>query len=411
MSYYDEKMLKELRQLESKRVKSLIAERKLNEKQVADLGWLAGVLRSLDMGDGTPDVVAYVQMLGDEYPVQMVGAKVWAKAQKLAAKYEVNIRFYREVKFADGLSDSYKSWVNTKAHGEVENSVTYVHEEDGRRLLGYDGDEDFDNTKSLSDQLNRSYTIPYVRYQAAGDYTEVKWLKESPEGKLSNPVKGISRTKGEIRKHKAKDGREFNVFAIYVAKSLDSKGFLVQDRLEHSYSNEEWGKFNVLLSAQKEYKAGMRDRAISVETGIRKIVGWYGKPYDQRVYYMSFDGFILYSVVPTKELPDSVQKEIQLKRDYAASRRKVWAIYNAFKARVEEDVCTLTEVKEAMGTFLKGDDVAWDIYHSALVRFATEVGMRAPWLFKGLLKPFYKDLFLGRKVVNVSLFDDKGDIL
>lgn len=413
MNLYDKKKKVELLKLESARLASLVGERKLNEREVRDLSWLKGVLDSLNMGEGTPDVVAYVTMLGDEYPVQMVGEKVWARAQKLAAKYDVKISFYREVKETEGLSDSYKSYINTKHHGEVEASMQYVHEEDGRRFIGYDGDEEFDNSKSIVDQMNRSYTIPYVRYQAAGDYTEVLWMKESPEGKLSAPVKGKERTRGEIRVRKGKDGKEYKVMAIYVAKSLDSeKSYLMQDRIDAAYLNQDWDKFNMLLGAQREYQNAMRDRSINVKTGIRKILGKTGKSYDQRVYLMEFQGFIVFSVVTFKELPDHVQKEIQAKRDRFKINQPIWEIYNAFKQNVTKDVMQLSEIQDAVHNgVLKGDDLGWDCYLTSLRRVAQEIGVRAPWLFKPLLKPFYKDLFLGRKVVNVPLFDENGDIL
>lgn len=413
MNLYDKKKKVELLKLENARLASLVGERKLSEKEIVDLSWLKGVLDSLNMGEGTPDVVAYVTMLGDEYPVQMVGEKVWARAQKLAAKYEVPIRFYREVKAADELSDSYKGWLASKAHGEVEPSMQYVHEEDGRRFIGYDGDDEFDNSKSIVDQMNRSYTIPYARFNSEGDYTEVLWTKESPEGKLSAPVKGKERTRGEVKVRKGKDGKEYKVMAIYVAKSLDSeKSYLMQDRIDAAYLNQDWDKFNMLLGAQREYQNSMKDRSINVKTGIRKVLGKTGKTWDQRVYLMEFQGFVLHSVVTFKELPDHVQKEIQAKRDRWKINQPIWAIYNAFKESISKDVMQLSEIQDAVHNgVLKGDDMGWDCYLTSLRRVAQEIGVRAPWLFKPLLKPFYKDLFLGRKVVNVPLFDDNGDIL
>jgi len=406
MNLYDKKKKVELLKLENARLASLVGERKLSEKEIVDLSWLKGVLDSLNMGEGTPDVVAYVTMLGNDYPVQMVGEKVWARAQKLAAKYEVPIRFYREVKAADELSDSYKGWLNTKAHGEVEASMQYIREEDGVRRVSYDGDDEIDNSLAPGEEMARSYTIPYVRYQSAGDYTEVVWTKESPEGKLSAPVKGKERARGEIKVRKGKDGKEWRVMAIYVAKTLDSeKSYLVQDRIDAAYSNQEWDKFNMLLSAQREYQRGMKDRSFDVKTGIRKILGKTGKSWDQRVYLMEFQGFIMFSIVTFKELPDSVQKEM-------GERRRMWSVYNAFKAQVDGWVANLTEIQDAVHNgVLKGDDMGWDCYLTSLRRVAQEIGVRAPWLFKPMLKSFYKDLFLGRKVVNVPLFNDEGDIL
>lgn len=384
---------------DKKKVVSPLAESNAAELRHREMAWLSGVLAALDMGDGTPEVVAYVNLLGDEYPVQMVGQKAWARAQKLAKKYEVPIRFYREVKAAeDGLSLSYQSWVNTKDHGEVENSSTYIHEEDGKRLMGYDGDEDFDNTKSIGQQLNRSYTLPYVRYQAAGDYTEVRWLSETPEGKLSNPVKGAERVRGEIRKHKGKDGKEWPVFAMYLAKELPSNGkhYLLQDRLDQAYSNQDWDRFNTILEAQKVYKAGMKDRAVDIKTCKN------GKKY---VYFMQFNGFVVFSVIPEKELAPHIQESLE-------ATRRMWNVYNAFKQQVNGWVTDLTEIKEAIDNgLLKGDEMAWDCYHTMLRNVADRVGVRAPWLFKAKLKPFYRDLFLGKKVAPVSLFNDEGDIL
>lgn len=439
MNLYDKKKKAELIKLESARLADLVGERKLSEREVRDLSWLKGVLDSLHLGEGTPDVVAFLELTGvDEYAVSMLndagtrrdwdndlpvkerelgspsvdGAKVWAKAKAMAKKYEVPIKFYRELTAPGELSGSYKSWINTQHHGVVEASMQYVHEEDGRRFVGYDGDDEFDNSKSIVDQMNRSYTIPYARFNSEGDYTEVLWTKESPEGKLSAPVKGKERARGEVKVRKGKDGKEYKIMAIYVAKSLETKPYLLQDRIDAAYANQDWDKFNMLLGAQREYQNSMKDRSINVKTGIRKILGKTGKTWDQRVYLMEFQGFVLHSVVTFKELPDHVQKEIQAKRDRWKINQPIWAIYNAFKQNVTKDVMQLAEIQDAVHNgILKGDDLGWDCYLTSLRRVAQEIGVRAPWLFKPLLKPFYKDLFLGRKVVNVPLFNDEGDIL
>lgn len=398
MHLYDQKMKVELLKLESQRVAALVGERKLSEKEVQDLSWLSGVMAQLSFGDETPEVVAYVNLVGkDEYAVSMLedvtiggrkmgGAKVWARAQKIAAEYEIPIKFYREPH--DELSLSYKGWLEDIAHDRVERTAQGITPQDARLERVYDGDEEFDTTKGVDEQLSRSYTIPYIRY--ASDHTEVKWMKEDAEGKLSCPVAGPTRTRGEI-----KMAGKYPVMAIYLAKELPSeKYFLLQDRLDQARYNEDWARFNTILDALKAYRNGMRDRSVDIKTQKN------GRKY---VYFMQFKGFLIFSVIIEKELAPEIQAANRLTRD-------VWARYNAFKEWAQQQAEELKLMKEAADGLYRGDEQVWDSYHTTLKATAERIGMRAPWLFKALLKPFYRDLFMGRQVA-VDLFADNGDIL
>lgn len=342
----------------------------------SDLPWVRMQLSKLIFGDDSPEVRAYVQLEGeDKLGATFLGRKTWERVQKVAAFFQLPIRFWKENSYQEEMTDRQKGWRESLAHGLHEGSFGEI----------YDGDEDNDPRQPKEGQLARSFTLPYYREPVS--YSEVGWNENG-----SYCIK--EHTKGEVVENGG-----YKVFAIYLAKALPSNGkhWLVGPMLGELAANKDWSRFNKLRDAFRTYRKAMSDRS----SLIKDTRNGY-----KDVYFMSFEGFVLFSPITWNELSDRRKEDIQ-------STHLRWKLWNETKDRLQAAATELQSIKEALNGLLAGDQLAEDVYWSELRKLCQDIRIHAPWMWKTALKPFYKDIYGvlqqgGNK--DVSLFDDEGNL-
>lgn len=295
---------------------------------------------------------------GDEerYLLKVLGKRRLGHLRAVAKRLDRQVTIWKAPFQKEGLSDGQVRYLNTRRHGEV--SHDYIRE-DG----GYDGDMEDDPRVPKEEQLSRSYVIPYVREKA------------------DDPERGVS--KGDVIR--TADGK-YPKLAVYMARELPTKQLvLVADRLSYFVSNHMWGQFHRLLELFRQYRAAMRDRSPEVKTMDN---GW--KP----VYFMEFDGVVLFSPITWVELTDEARARVQARFD-------AWKTYQANLSRLISWSEELQKVQEQLNGLLVGDDGAYSVFKAELKKLMDDVKIHAPWKWKQILSPFYKEIYSSEEEVDL----------
>lgn len=230
--------------------------------------------------DDCPENRAFVEGLGGEeaYWVSFLGKGKYKAALKSAERNHTRLHVFKAPakEPEDGLSESQKTWLETRTRPGIDSSVQYILEDGSSRKYAYDGDMEVDPQVGADEQESLSFIIPY---------------KRDEDGEVI-----VSGT--------------YKVMQVYISKAADlplprgKQPKLVQDLLTELAGSADWDKFQAVLSMFRQYRNAMKDRDVSVRTmrnGLRFV------------YYLPMGQVVLWSPIVHSELAPAAKAEVELR--------------------------------------------------------------------------------------------------